>query len=203
MKVRVTDFDFASSNQFLNTFVSMNRVLAHGFLYSAIMAGSVLSCDKLVNAEAPAISSQQLVVTANELRSAKIIGDLGLPLGTLMSIDGEYRYVPDDPRTKTNEEALMLNILYVNGVKLKHPICTYSSGSPWISVKRRNQLDGQPFRLRGYEFGHILGDVKDADAYEPIIAKAPTPFGLRLDFAVVHMTNPPPSSLRPSVFSRF
>jgi len=104
-------------------------------------------------------------VTAEDLATGKVIviGRLGLPLRTMTTIRGTWRY-PDQSKGATKEYALRLHVTHVDGKPLGAPV---EFGIDEVRVRSRvglgstersaSAVDGAELELRAYEIGQFHG----------------------------------------------
>ncbi|MEM6797998.1 MAG: hypothetical protein AAF589_00660 [Planctomycetota bacterium] len=113
-----------------------------------------------------------------ELASKPVIGMLNVPLGSIVTIEGRYEIRQDDPLTKGNESAVLLNVTSVDGKKAGKDMIVFQfpPGKLLNAISPRN---GENFKLIAYEAGSFDGDVRGAQQYEVVVAKAFRPFKFR------------------------
>lgn len=86
------------------------------------------------------------------LRSAKVVGDLGVPLGTLVTVEGEI--LPDDARrTKADLGKTLLRVRAVNGKPLPTPVIATLRGDARV----RSLKPAAKVRMIAYESGGFAG----------------------------------------------
>jgi hypothetical protein len=91
----------------------------------------------------------------------ELIGRLGSPLGTMMTIKGTWGY-PDQSKGPTKVRDLLFTITEIDGVTCKHPLTIDVWSVQVIDKQRRSlipqhekhsDLDGVTWELRVYETG--------------------------------------------------
>lgn len=142
-----------------------------------ILAGFVAAATN-AQSQSPKSKGVELTITTDELRSATVIGDLGVPIGTLITIEGAYKDMTFTG-TKQDEGRIALVISNVNGRKLAKPV---EFDADYYLRKLVKPKDKEQFKLLGYEVGEFNGDVEGAGRYDFDIAKASEPFGYHSDF---------------------
>jgi hypothetical protein len=112
------------------------------------------------------------------VRSQGVMGELGWPLGSLMTVEGTI--VPEDVRRRKEDMGKTLaRIDRVAGAALARPvICDLRGGNPVTSLK-----PGSRVRLLGYEAGAFVGAPQGLFKYVP--AFTTTGFGFKTWFDVV------------------
>lgn len=99
----------------------------------------------------PAMTGDKTITYA-ELNTHKIIGSLGHPLGTVLTIEGVV--VPDDyRRMKGDSGATLLKIESVDGKMLSHEVILHLRSSYMEDAPK----PGQRFTYIGYETGAFTG----------------------------------------------
>ncbi len=111
----------------------------------------------------------------SEFESATVIGKLGKPLGTLVTVEGGYVVQNDIPNTKRDESAVLLDIVSVDGKAVSGKPIRYEF-PPGKLQEAVAPKAGQRFKLVVYEAGGFNGDVDGAAQYEVVVAKAFRPF---------------------------
>ena len=129
-------------------------------------------------------------IPISQLRSAEVIGDLGIPLGTVAEIRATV-FAGRELRLKRYASVYLLRVTSVNGRKLEHPVLIeFRAGSEWTELPlvhnsfelyemkkgvKASSLDddeeqqlekdyvGREFRLIVYETGRFDG-LPDAQA---------------------------------------
>lgn len=110
---------------------------------------------------AEAQPNQSINLRIQNLNSPKgIIGQLAVPLGTVVEIEAE---IADNkqPRLKSLEDALLLKVKTVQGKKLSEE-CMIEAR--WFPVVTSSKLAGK-VRLIGYETGEFTGVPGEAFSY--------------------------------------
>jgi hypothetical protein len=113
----------------------------------------------------------------------ELIGRLGPPLGTMMTVQGRWGY-PDQSHGPTKDYALLFTATHVNGAKLAKPAvfrvgrvtaCDKQGKDVIPPYEQHKRLDGVSWTLRAYETGRFtrtpgefweeLGQVIPASPY--------------------------------------
>jgi hypothetical protein len=91
-------------------------------------------------------------ISTQVLRDAEIIGDLGVPIGTLVTIEGRYKDMTFT-KNKADDGRFVMVIEKVDGQLVpKHVEFEAGSGSRFDLIR---PTDKQEFELIGYEIGHF------------------------------------------------
>ncbi len=115
--------------------------------------------------------------------SVRLIGRLGIPLGTMVSVVGTWGY-PDQSKGRTKDYSLRFTITSINGKSIPHPIIfpihsvsvTNGDRSSLIPpTERHADLDGKRWLLRVYETGQYTVVPTEYWAYVGHPAMAPEP----------------------------
>ncbi|MHC9543455.1 MAG: hypothetical protein AB9903_28425 [Vulcanimicrobiota bacterium] len=103
-------------------------------------------------------------ITLSELNKSRIIGYLGRPLGSIVTIEGT---VVDDcyRKMKSDEGEILLKVQKVDGKDLSGEIIIPLRLEPSGAVKK--PLPGYRFRFMGYETGSFTGMPEEAFRYIP------------------------------------
>ncbi|TWT87337.1 hypothetical protein Mal64_28750 [Pseudobythopirellula maris] len=123
-------------------------------------------------------------VSVADLERTDVIGRLGKPLGSLVTVEGVYEFREDNPNTKADKAAVLLKIETVNGEPVGKSPIVYQ----YIPDRMLDASDPAPnsrFKLIGYQTGEFRGDVRGAGQHIATVAKLPIPFGLHLEFHVL------------------
>ncbi len=119
-------------------------------------------------------------VNVNELNRRKVIGTLGLELGTIVTIEG---IVADESyrRERSDVGETLLRVQSVNGNRLKHevvfPFMKHEIGSVATPTV------GARFKFTGYETGGFVGEPNGVFDYVPRFAA--TSYHFRTSFYVL------------------
>lgn len=116
-------------------------------------------------------------------RTVELIGRLGHPLGTMLTIDGTWGY-PDQSGGPTKEYSLEFAIHSVNGKRLARTL-TLKTGSVHVIDKsgsslipphnRHAELDGVSWSLRAFETGQYTVMPDEYWRYRGPVAMSPQP----------------------------
>lgn len=122
------------------------------------------------------------MITLSELNKSRIIGCLGRPLGSVVTIEG---IVVDDyyRKMKSDEGETLLKVQKVDGKALSGEIIIPLRQEPSESVKK--PLPGYHFRFLGYETGSFTGMPEEVFRYIP--QAATEGFQFRTYFLVVRV----------------
>lgn len=102
-------------------------------------------------AAARPIQNARPTITLQQLRSSNVMGDLGLPLGRILNIEGKV--LPDDSRrSKRDLGKTLLRVEKAGGKTLLKPVVMELRGH-----ERKTFKPGDGFHLLGYETGAFIG----------------------------------------------
>jgi hypothetical protein len=136
------------------------------YLFVAIVAILVVSGCQFFASMAKAgedVAATVKVSTADIGARVTLIGRLGQPLGTMLTIEGTWGY-PNQSRGPTKDYPLLFTVSRVNGTRLKTPIVFHGrqvsaynkQGKSVIPPhEQQRRLDGAAWILRGYETGRF------------------------------------------------
>lgn len=134
--------------------LNMRCIFSFGMLLFAALLSASAACDE------PASSTQRVSVDDVD-RKLVLIGRLGHPLGTMVTLDGTWGY-PDQSKGPTKDYSLEFTIQTVNGKPLARKL-TLKTGAIHVidrhgtnlvpPHKRHSELDGVSWSLRAYETG--------------------------------------------------
>jgi hypothetical protein len=103
----------------------------------------------------PATQPTMQPVTIGDIRKLAVMGRLGLPLGTLVTVTGEA--IPNTSLNKADAgDALFLSISSVNGKPLSAPV-NFPFRKAQDSIDVAEPKIGDSFEFRGYETGGYVG----------------------------------------------
>tara|TARA_R110002111_G_scaffold221574_1_gene283811 strand:+ start:1149 stop:1640 length:492 start_codon:yes stop_codon:yes gene_type:complete len=132
--------------------------------------------------EEPATSVQRVSVE-DVHRSVVLIGRLGHPLGTMVTVEGTWGY-PDQTKGPTKDYSLQFTIHTVNEKRLARTL-TLKTGAVHVidqhgadlvpPHKRHAELDGVSWSLRAYETGRHTVEPDEYWRYRGPIAMIPQP----------------------------
>lgn len=127
-----------------------------------------------------------LQITADELRNATIIGDLGVPLGTVVTVEGKYQDMTYTKR-KADEGRIVLVIESVDGKKLENSV-QFDTGR-----ENSTKKDGERFKLVGCEYGEFWGGIIGMNARKgPALPGVHPRFGYYSHFSIQRFRLPRP-----------
>lgn len=111
-----------------------------------------------------AVISANAQISIYDLNPSNVIGSLGKPLGTIVTIEGT---VVGDDYTQLKEDSgeTLLKIEKVDGKKLNKAVVLHVQIIPIVSVKIPQK--GTKFKLAGYETGGFIGIPEGAFKYIP------------------------------------
>lgn len=147
------------------------------FIFVLATAGTVFVAIRVYSQPAKG-KSEGIQITVGQLRSATVIGELGLPLGALATIEGYYKDMTYT-RRKHDDGRLALIVDKVDGLRLAEPLEFEVDYDLKELVKPADKVR---FKLLGYETGRFAGDVDGVEAYEVAVAHVSRPFGFQSDF---------------------
>jgi len=126
---------------------------------AAILILTVVVSSRVTFSETPAkvVGSR---LSTQDLRQAEIIGDIGVPLGTLANVKGRNKDMTFT-RRKADDGRIVLVISSVNGEALPKAV-EFDFIQDYLFERIRPE-DGQDFELIGFESGHFEGDVEGQD----------------------------------------
>ena len=158
-------------------------------LYLAILISTLFACIALRISSAREKESATRSISVSSIGSdIELIGRLGHPLGTMLSVDGNWEY-PDQSNGPTKVYSIQLRITHVNQTPLDSAL-VLDTGSVHVDRKdrtsaipsheRHKDLDGKRWSMRVYETGRL---TKVPDEYwklqgmpaifpEPVFASA-------------------------------
>lgn len=93
-------------------------------------------------------------------RTVTLVGRLGRPLGTMLSVRGTWRL----PEGRSKDNSLSFIVSHVDGQKLESPVAFHINDMSVQDARGRNAkppldehalLDGETWTLRGYETGRV------------------------------------------------
>lgn len=117
---------------------------------SALAGLGAAGCDDAAARAGAGRSSAPITVAT--LRSSKVIGDLGVPLGTLVTVEGVV--LPDDARRRKEDMgAILLRVRRVNGRALHTPFIATLRGGATVRALR----PGARVKAIAYEAGGFSG----------------------------------------------
>ncbi len=135
-----------------------------------------------VGGDEPATSVRRVAVDDLN-RTVLLIGRLGHPLGTMVTLDGTWGY-PDQTQGRTKDYSLQFTIHTVNGVRLARTL-TLKTGSVHVVDKRgadlvppherHAELNGVSWSLRAYETGRYTVEPAEYWRYRGPVAMLPQP----------------------------
>jgi hypothetical protein len=103
----------------------------------------------------PATQPAAIPVPLGDVRDKGVMGELGVPLGTMVTVSGKA--VPNNSRSKANEgEPLFLQITSVDGKALSKPV-EYPFRKARDFIDAASPKIGDSFEFRGYETGGYSG----------------------------------------------
>jgi hypothetical protein len=101
-------------------------------------------------------------LAVDELSNAKVVGRLGQPLGTIVTIEGVY----DVPKKITKSFGFTMVINSVNGKELKTSVAfERHTWEPYLDQYKAVR-GGNAFRLVGYETGAYSGYIPGEEKYD-------------------------------------
>jgi hypothetical protein len=123
-------------------------------------------------------------MTLDELSRTVVVGRLGKPLGTIVTVEGRFSV----PKAVTKDFEYELLVTAVNGkvvkVKIPHDQVEWEPYLEYLKVVR----EGQPFRLIGYEraqySGYIKGEAEFDRRFETY-QRTPEKWGLHSRFHIL------------------
>jgi hypothetical protein len=119
-------------------------------IVAAMYLGALCGCS---SSGSPATTSREISV--EEIRDKGVVGLLGLPLGTIVTVSGVA--VPNTSLRKADEgEALFLKVVAVDGQPLAKPI-EFPFRKAHDTVVASEPVIGKEFSYRGYETGGFEG----------------------------------------------
>jgi hypothetical protein len=149
-------------------------------LRPALLVVAVLLASHVIADEPPSSTR----VSVDDLdRSIVLVGRLGHPLGTMLTLDGTWGY-PDQSRGPTKDYSLEFTIHTVNGKRLAQTLTLKTgavhvidkSGASLIPPhKQHKELDGVSWSLRAYETGRYTVMPDEYWQYRGPIAMIPLP----------------------------
>lgn len=141
----------------------MPRRIALTFLLLAVGVVIGVTLRPNVAADPPKDEKKEKPIPIDEVRKRGVLGDLGHPLGTIVTVEGE---VADDyyRKRKADSGYHLLRIKSVNGVELKEEVVFRYEGA-----KEDKPKVGAKFKYTGYEsacyYGIVDGEFKYTDPY--------------------------------------
>ena len=113
--------------------------------------------------------AKEKTLTVADLNQSAVIGSLGKPLGTLVTVEGVV--VGDDyRRLKSDEGETLLKIERVDGKILSKEVILHLYIAPFAAIKKPGA--GRHFKYAGYETGSFTGIPEEAFKIIPRIATA-------------------------------
>jgi hypothetical protein len=123
--------------------------------------------------------AQPNIVKVEDLNAPnRVVGKLTVPLGRVVSVEGEI-IEGTQPRTKSLDGVLLLQVRSVNGQKLKVPCVLVAR---WFTTADSKKLKGR-VKLVGYESGEFTG--VPVDAFSHILPIASEDFHFESFFVVL------------------
>ena len=131
----------------------------------------------LVTGFAAFVQAEDKVIHYTELGTSGVIGSLGVPLGTVVIVEG---VVVDDGyrQSKEDEGAILLKIEKVDSKKLDKEVILRMATFSFAPIKQPEP--GYRFTYAGYETGEFSGIPHEAFMYIPQVAT--TEFHFRVYF---------------------
>ena len=124
-----------------------------------------------------------------DLQSRPMIGELGQPLGTVVTIEGRFKDMTFT-RVKADDGRIVMIAEAVNGNLLNGPK-RFDFRRPNWDERDLKPEDGERFRITGYEAGGFLGHVEGESDHERMwAAQTFEPFGFRSSFHVRSIEEP-------------
>ena len=113
----------------------------------------------------------------------ELIGRLGQPLGTMLTVKGKWGY-PDQSKGPTKVYELQFTLTEIDGVTCKHPL-VFDVGAVHVIDKQRNSLipaqdkhrdlDGSTWEFRAFETGRHTSMPQEYYNFQGPIAMRPSP----------------------------
>ena len=152
----------------------------NGLLRSIFVIGLAMTLSGSSESSLQKARDDSKPLTIAEVNRRKVIGELGHPLGTVVTIEGQ---AADETYTREKSDAgrTLLRVKSVNGKELAQEVVF-----PFASletVKLTPPVVGSRFRLIGFETGEFVGMPDGVFDYVPRFAT--TNYYLRASFVVV------------------
>ena len=142
----------------------MPRRIAFTFLLLAvgIVIGVMLRPN--IAADPPKEEKKEKPIPIDEVRKRGVLGDLGHPLGTIVTVEGE---ATDGKETgaKGDDGQTLLRVKSINSVELKPEVVFHFNGAEADKPKV-----GTKFKYTGYETGGYDGGVVGEFKYKPLMS---------------------------------
>lgn len=113
-----------------------------------------------VAADPPKEEKKEKPIPIDEVRKRGVLGDLGYPLGTIVTIEGEVEEFDGLKHGKALESKTLLRVKSVNGVGLKDGVLF---GLDFAEADKPKV--GAKFKYTGYEGGRFDGIVPGSSKY--------------------------------------
>lgn len=140
---------------------------ARWLLILSLLAGCEASqaADKVAEKVADKMERQPMISSAS-LDPSKIQGSLGQPLGQLITVEGHIH--AGDPRSKADQDKLLLEVVKVDGKPLAKPVSLAMGFFAFTGITAPKA--GSSVKYQGYETGSFQGIPSESFKVMPAVA---------------------------------